>query len=119
MGTSRARYLIVQVVDTLAIDVGEPRVITRVPGQRFALTITDHEPEISKFKKGPAADPVVLVESKLLDKKMRPRWRSAWLVRDHRPARHGRRGRRVPCKELEARARRAIKTLGSLAGDRS
>jgi hypothetical protein len=69
MGTSRARYLIVQVVDTLAIDVGEPRVITRVPGQRFALTITDHEPEISKFKKGPAADPVVLVESKLVDKK--------------------------------------------------
>jgi len=61
--------LIVQVIDALAIDVGEPRVITSVPRRRLALTITDHEPEFSKLKEGPATDPVVLVEAEFLCEK--------------------------------------------------
>ena len=57
--------LLVQLIDTLAIDVSEPRVVTCVPRRYFASAIADHEPKISELQKGPAVDPPVLGQGEL------------------------------------------------------
>src|SRR5262245_28108276 len=61
-----SNVLLVQVIDALAIDIGEPRMIAGVPRRHLTSAITDHEPKISELQKGPAANALVLGETELL-----------------------------------------------------
>lgn len=61
-----SNILLVQVINAHAIDVCEPRMISRGPRRHLTLSITDHKPKIPKLKERPAPDPVVFGKPELI-----------------------------------------------------